>query len=347
MAVLRHFSKKLLLNNVKLDVGAQINNNIWTCLRMLSYSAIPYDGNPDPRPVFIKKEVQSLLKTLTRVDLAKVYAKRKLGEKLEQPVYKFMTDEELQQAFDEVKKKVDEIIQMPPVVPVRKPIDRVLSRDPGLQGFDTSPFVFTDITYGIRDSERIILVRDTDGNLKEADWDLRNRMNQIYFPMPGRSVKMPRMFQDHFLEDLLKRQEYNFILDRACLQFEPNDPVYQKVVSVTYQHVSDNNKFDDLRSTRHFGTLAFFLAWHKMIDNLLLDVIESEHIDEAHALVKLHSQIHQVKFESDDSFQAVEEYIKKISTKKGALELALQAYRNATKERAELEAGIKRAHGLN
>ncbi|XP_044268304.1 28S ribosomal protein S22, mitochondrial [Tribolium madens] len=344
MAAFRYFSKKLLSNTLKTDIRAQITNNYVVCVRLLSHTPLQYDGNPDPGPLFIKKEVQSLLKTLTRVDLARVYRKRKLGGKqLQQPVYKFMTDEQLQEALEEAKQKVDEMIQIPPVVKVRKPRNRVLSQDPALQGLEASNLIFTDISYGVPDSERIILIRDPEGTLKEADWQTRDRINQMYFPIARRQVTPPKMFEDDKLKDLLKRGEYNFILDRACLQFEPNDELYQKVCSVTYQHINENNKFDDIRSTRHFGSFAFFITWHKMIDNLLLDLIESEHIDEAKALVELYGQLHGEKFRGN----SVEEYITKFSTKKAALELALQAYKNAAKQREELEEGIKRAHGLS
>ncbi|EFA04432.1 small ribosomal subunit protein mS22 [Tribolium castaneum] len=344
MAAFRYFSKKLLSSTLKTDIRAPVSNNYVVCVRLLSYTPMPYDGNPDPGPIFIKKEVQTLLTTLTRVDLAKVYRKRKLGgRQLEQPVYKFMTDEQLQEALDEAKRKVDEILQIPPVVAVRKPRDKVVSRDPALQGLDSSNYIFTDISYGVPDSERIILVRDTEGTLRDADWATRDRINQMYFPVARRQVTPPKMFEDDKLDDLLKRGEYNFILDRACLQFEPNDEFYQKVCSVTYQHINENNKFEDIRSTRHFGSFAFFIAWHKMIDNLLLDLIESEHIDEANALVELYAQLHGEKFRGN----SIEEYIGKFSTKKAALELALQAYKNAAKQKHALEEGIKRAHGLN
>lgn len=146
---------------------------------------------------------------------------------------------------------------------------------------------------------------------------------------------------------MLNRQEYNFILDAACAQFEPDDPKYHQVVSITYQHVNDNNGFNLLRSTRHFGTLTFFLVWHQNIDNLLLDLIETGHIDEADILLKLYSKIHDIQFESDGECKALEDYIKKCSNKRSALELALQAYKEVEKERRDLDKGIKAAHGVS
>lgn len=40
-------------------------------------------------------------------------------------------------------------LQMPPVLPERKPINDVLSVDKILDGMDTAKFAFTDITYNI------------------------------------------------------------------------------------------------------------------------------------------------------------------------------------------------------
>lgn len=95
------------------------------------------------------------------------------------------------------------------------------------------------------------------------------------------------MFQDEYLVSLLTRKEYEFVLDRACVQLEPDDPLYQKVTSITYQHLNDNNGFDSLRSTRHFGPLAFFLTWFKTVDNLILELIETGYISEVNYLLQV------------------------------------------------------------
>lgn len=226
--------------------------------------------------------------------MQKVFKKRKLGEKLEDPVYKFMTDEELQAAIKEAQNKANHLLQIPPVVPAKLPYSKILSKDPALQGLETSKLVFVDITFGTKDHDRLITVRDLDGTLKEADMKTRHRITQIYFPKPGRNIKPQRLFEDEHFENLLNRKEYEFILDLACMQFEPYDPEYQRIVSITYQHLNDNNGFEKLRSTRHFGSLSFFLTWNKNIDNLLLELI-----DEAHHLLDLYSKIHNIKFEND------------------------------------------------
>lgn len=51
----------------------------------------------------------------------------------------------IQVATEEAKKQ----LQMPPVLPERKPINDVLAVDKILDGMDTAKYVFTDITYNI------------------------------------------------------------------------------------------------------------------------------------------------------------------------------------------------------
>ncbi|XP_023012356.1 mitochondrial ribosomal protein S22 [Leptinotarsa decemlineata] len=344
MAALRHISRKLYNLSFKPDSYSK-TRTCAACFRLLNYSAIEYSEEQNPAPLFFDKQVQHLLRSLTRVDLAKVNRRRKVGDtKISEPEYKFMTDEQLQQAIQEAEKTTEELLQIPPVVAVRIPKNKVLSRDPALQGLDESKMVFTDITFGVKDSDRLIVVREPDGTLREAEWEMRNRINQIYFPKKERSLKPAKMFFGKYLESLLDRKEYEFILDRACIEFEPNEPNYQQVVSITYQHANDNNGFELLRSTRHFGAMTFFLVWNKNIDNLLLELIETIHLNEAKELLKLFSKIHNVNFDSDTEIEMIEEYIKKYSTKKATLELAMQAYKDLEKQRNEVQSA---AHGSN
>ncbi|KAF5277711.1 hypothetical protein FQR65_LT03691 [Abscondita terminalis] len=302
----------------------------------------------DPAPLFFNNEVQLLLKALTRVDLNKVYKTRRSGDvKLEVPTYKFMTDEQLQESLEEAKERVNDLLQMPPVVQVRDSIDHVYVNDSALKGLESNKVIFTDVTFGIKDRDRLIVVREPDGILRDANWNERDRMNQVYFPKVNRKLKVPKMFQEEFLQDLLKRKEYEFILNRACVQFEPDHPEYHRVTSVTYQHINENNGFDVLRSTRHFGPLAFYLTWYKNIDNLLLELIETAHIEEVNHLLHLYGKINDVEFNVSDvySLDALSEYIKNMANKKGSLELAVQAYKDLVKQRKKLEEGIEIAHG--
>ncbi|KAK9753397.1 Mitochondrial 28S ribosomal protein S22 [Popillia japonica] len=346
MAALRLFSRCLALK--KYDSLPNIAPVSIIFNRTLKYLPKEYNET-DPAPLFFNGEIQSLLKTLTRVNLNKVYRRRKLGQKkLDLPTYKFVTDEQLQEMMKDAEVKADELLQMPPVLKIRGVRDRVLSRDPALQGYDAATYIFTDITFGIKNIDRIIIAREPDGTLREADWPLRDRMNQVYFPLPGRELKPPLMFQDNYLEKLLTRKEYEFILDRSCIQFEPDDLDYQRVTTITYQHVNDNNDFEILRSTRHFGPLAFFLLWHKEIDNLLLDLIQSSQIQEANVLLQLYEKFHKVELNVTglQNTEALEKYIKEFSNKRGSLELAVQAYKELEEEKKQMERDLKHVHGV-
>lgn len=112
------------------------------------------------------------------------------------------------------------------------------------------------------------------------------------------------MFQDDFYEvisyffsifvtwvlssqDVLNRHEYKFFLDRACVQYEPDDPKFIFLTSKCYEHINETRKFDILRSTRHFGPLAFYLAFEQKIDYLLIDMKERGLLEDANQLIQL------------------------------------------------------------
>lgn len=156
-----------------------------------------------------------------------------------------------------------------------------------MQSFDTAKFIFTDITFGIKDTERTIVVRQPDGTLESGNAEIRKRMNQIYFPHEGRRLRQPQLFQVEYLNNCMDQGNYEFILDRACVQFEPNESEFHEITEKVYTHINETKKFDVLRSTRHFGPMCFFLAWHRMIDDLLIDMIRRDFLQNAVELICL------------------------------------------------------------
>ncbi|KAK9879553.1 hypothetical protein WA026_006621 [Henosepilachna vigintioctopunctata] len=334
----------------KLLTNSALKSTVWYCrkhsqqIRLLSYVSKEYDEKNSPAPHFFNEKIQNLLLSLTRTDLQKVFQKRTVGS-LEDPRFEFLTDKQLKEKLDEIRKVALKHLQFPPAVPVRTPKDKVFSRDPALKGYDTSKFVFTDISFGIKDNDRIIAVRDTDGTLQEADWKTRDRMNQVYFPKTHRQLKVPHLFNDSYFEDVLNNREYVFILDLACQQFEPDDPEYQRIASITYQHINDNNAFDKLRSTRHFGSMTFFLVWNKMIDNLLLDLIDSCYLNEASELIELYYSVHNIQVDNIGNIELIGDFLKNHSNKQAILELAFQATKDFLKKKEETVEGIRKAHG--
>lgn len=174
---------------------------------------------------------------------------------------------------------------------------KVISEDPGMHSFSRSKYVIADITYGINDVDRTIVVRQTDGTLENADAKIRKRINQVYFPQPGRKIRVPRMFEAENLRKCLDRLEYEFVLDRMCVQFEPYEQEFHDVSSQAFQHINDTKQFDILRSTRHFGPMSFFLAWHKMIDDLVIDMVKRDFLQNAVELVCLMYNLNGIQYD--------------------------------------------------
>ena len=88
----------------------------------------------------------------------------------------------------------------------------VLSEEPEIVGYDAAKYVFTDITYGVHDRDRIIVVREPSGTLRHAVPNERDRLNQIYFPMKGREIKSPPLF------DLDQMTEVNYLFQVKYIQ---------------------------------------------------------------------------------------------------------------------------------
>ncbi|XP_076652150.1 mitochondrial ribosomal protein S22 [Halictus rubicundus] len=304
----------------------------------------------EPEKYFFNWHVQDILRTLTRVDTNKVFRPRKDGTPLKNPVLKFMTTEQLKEMHRRTERKMNMRLQMPPVVKAEDDTARVLSKDPELEGLTTVKHVFTDISFGVRNKGRLIVVREPDGTLRHAFTNERSRMNQVYFPEPGKELDTPKMFFDPHLANLLQRGEYEFILDRACIQFEPNDPEYHRITKTVYEDVNSKRNYEPLRSTRHFGPLVFHLAWEKKIDSLLIDVIHSERIDEATSLIKLFHIFHPGSLSAssapyDDDITMIRNYAKLDSQNRNNIDHALLVYEKLQAQKQEIETSILEAHG--
>ncbi|BFZ23513.1 hypothetical protein BsWGS_26552 [Bradybaena similaris] len=297
----------------------------------------------DPFPVFCKQEVQNLLQRITGFDAVKVA--RQQRKPLKRSVFKLLTDEQLAQELHEAHSQLKEKLQMPPFMNPHKDITTPLTVDPDLEGFDTSKYVFTDISFGVKDRHRHVVVRELDGSLYIAPLSTKERMNQIYNPRSGREFFKPKMFEEQNLERMISNKQYAYILDRACCQFEPDDPDYVNVSRRVYSAVNDAKAFEDLRSTRHFGCLAFYLAWSRMADQLLLDMLNRDLLSDAQDLVSLHCIIHPESecavsvrsLEKKDPVSIVKAFIQTEAKLKAQLELGLQALEDAlrTKEKSE------------
>lgn len=156
-----------------------------------------------------------------------------------------------------------------------------------------------------------------------------------------------------FFQSLLDRKEYEFILDRACVQFEPNDPEYQRVTREVYERINLEKHFDVLRSTRHFGPMVFHFVWTSNIDNFLCEMIENSQIEHAVLVIRLYHKIHPTSnsaveqcSDPDDDVEFILHYARLDSGKTGTLEKLLHSYKELQQQKQILEEGIKKAHGI-
>ncbi|KAG5675927.1 hypothetical protein PVAND_005784 [Polypedilum vanderplanki] len=239
----------------------------------------------DPAPHFFNTEIQKLLSSITTLDVQKIFRKRTVNDN--HVSYKFLTDKQLEDEVRNRFKDAEKALQMPPVLKVMNDQPKTISNDVALTSFSKHSYVFTDVTFGLKNRDRSIVVREPNGELKEASYDIKKRAWQIYFPLNDRSFREPKIFEEENFKRLLEEGQYQFLLDRACLQYEPDEQKYHDITSRIYLHIDEHLKFESLRSTRHFGPMAFFFAWHKMIDNLLLDMIRNDYLKNAVELICL------------------------------------------------------------
>lgn len=233
----------------------------------------------DPSKAFMRKENRELLHSLTCMQIEKVFRTR--PKPFSRPTYQFLTADELKSKFEGALRTTKRLLLMPPILQIDDDNIEVLGKDPEIQGYLVNKVIFTDTTVDAKDRERRVWIRQTNGVLETADQLTRRRMSQIYFPFAGRKMIVPRMFFGEHLERVLDEGKYEFLLDRCIVQFEPYEKDYHRVTSKAYQHIDKHNAFDVLRSTRHFGTMSFFLAWHQLIDNLIIDCIRRDYLRNA------------------------------------------------------------------
>ena len=74
-------------------------------------------------------------------------------------------------------------------------------------------------------------MHELSGELREATWEERDRMMQVYFPSLGRKMWLPHMLTVEGLLPVLETERYRDILDMACLQCNPGSADYIRVSS--------------------------------------------------------------------------------------------------------------------
>lgn len=256
---------------------------------------LSFPSDSDPSKQFLEKTNRDLMYSLTCMQIDRVFAKQ--PSPFERPTYHFYTPEELKKKFDGALRHAKRLLAIPPIVSIENDNIQILSKDPRLQGHSDAKYVFCDTTFGVKDQDRTVLIRHPNGVLETSDQLTKRRVIETYFPMKGRRIIPPRMFFGEHLQRVLDEGKYLFVLNRATIQFDPYEKDYHRITSLTYQHIDANGAFDCLRSTRHFGAMAFFLAWHKLIDKLVIDCIERDYLRNAVEAICLMYNINKIPYD--------------------------------------------------
>ena len=74
---------------------------------------------------------------------------------------------------------------------------------------------------------------------------------------------------------------YLYVLDKNCVQFEPDHPTYVETAQYVYDFIDTMGHFEALHSTRHYGPMVFHLIWEKKADNLIVYYLKKLQLEEA------------------------------------------------------------------
>lgn len=254
--------------------------------------------------IFFQDNVQKLLKDITRFDQSKVFARRQV-ENLRSPLMIFMSDKQLEVAKEAAYKNAEGRLQMPPIMEADTSEPVILSKDEDIVGYTKFKISFVDISPGHSNRTRLMSIREPDGTLRYPTHKERSRLNHIFYPGEYKCIDVPKMFEEDNLSKLLEKREYLYILDRACLQFEPDDPDYVAIISKVYDHIDVKKDYHLLRSTRHFGPLSLYLAYNKKANGLLVEMITKGLKEDAVKLVKIFNECHDVVVDEKSSDETI------------------------------------------
>lgn len=244
----------------------------------------------------MEKQNRELMHSLTAMNISRVFQAR--PKPISRPTYHFLTADEVKTKFEGALRTARRLLLMPPILPIEKDNVQVLAKDPAIQGYMDTKMIFIDTSYNLKDRERRVLVRHPNGVLESGDQLTRRRMIETYFPFKGRNIVPPAMFTGEHLLRVLDEGKYEFLLNRCIVQFEPYEKDFHRVTSITYQHINTAKAFESLRSTRHFGPMAFFLAWHKLIDNLVIDCINRDYLRNSVEAICLAYNLNKIPYDS-------------------------------------------------
>lgn len=253
----------------KISTLARLSTEIRLSSHWVKASGLSTTEDINIEKLFVEKNVQKLLTDLTDIDLEhKVFRPRRTSIQ-QRSHFALMTDERLEKTRERMREEARRFLQFVPMKEPRQESVQILSKDTELKDFDTSKFVFTDITFDATDQDRTVVVREPDGTLRTANPEEHDRMNRTYYQKPNRPVNPPPLFSDPYLQQALEKNDHEFVLDWSCWFYEPDDPAFVRLSQLIFDRINETNKFHVITSTRHFGSFVFYLALNDDIPKLL------------------------------------------------------------------------------
>jgi len=271
----------------------------------------------DVEKKFIEKDVQALLYSLTGLDLhGKIFRERNITQQ-ERSHYALMTDKMFQDAVKKMENQGKKFLQFVPLKEPREETFSVLATDPEISGFDTSKFVFTDITFDATNRDRLVVVREPDGVLRTALPEEHDRMNRVYYEQPDRPVLPPKVFSAPYLQEALDELKHEFVLDWACYYYEPDDSEFVKLSRKVFDDIIAKEQFELLRSTRHFGTLVFYMILNDNLPPLLQQYANFGSLNGVANIIRVYKSVYR-KWQdaiavTDDDRKVIDDFLKQNS----------------------------------
>lgn len=284
-------------------------------------------SKPEISKVFANEGIQKILHDITRFNEDVLFAKRHV-RRLRSSKMTFMTDKQLEESRKLAYKSIKPKIEMPKVMEPNLKPPEIIAKDEEIIGYNQHKIMFIDIGHGYTNSDRLMSVREPNGILRYPTHEERSRLNHMFRPTDYSSIDPPRLFEPERLADLLRRKEYVFILNRACIQFEPDDPRFIEISNKVYDHINDCSDFKNLRSTRYFGPMSLYLIYNDKTDNLLIEMLAKHYIEDASKVVRIYHACNNITAPEkiDNDIDLINDYINNYSLKKHHVELALKAH---------------------
>ncbi|XP_039251177.2 small ribosomal subunit protein mS22-like [Styela clava] len=291
-------------------------------------------------PDFVREDVQELLQRIHYRCAADLVYKSTITERKQMPTLRYLTDNQLKEEMEKIRESMNEKIEMPLVMLKRKTCNKYLSNDDILDGYEDSNLSFVDISENIKNRERFIVVRETNGKLRKANWDERDRLINLYYPVLGRKIVPPLLFKTQHLENVFEQNIHENALDQCVIQFEPDSPKYLEIFEAVYRNIEEKKYYHLLRATRYFGGLVYFLTKNFLIDSLILDMLQNNMIEDAVDCIRLLTLLHpncKTKsfidlMDSPEDITIIKAYIENESADKTALLQVLQNLKDPTAE---------------